>query len=271
MPFRQTIKAFMVDPDAPRPGNPIHSTDTARKHGFRGALIGGANVYGWVTDAIVDLLGESWLSNGWIDVLFRKPTYDGDTMQVTIDDAIENIHQYRLENQQGDVCLEGQLGMNTAPWLNEIEQTEFEPAEDPITDSPALTLDNAPVGQRLRPMSAALTVRKHEAFIKEKQGALLHRYAGPEGLCHPAWLAAQMIYLLHHSFNYGPAIHTRSQIQNLAPANAAQSFTITGCCDDAFEKRGHHYIVNDGSIWSGAQCELVRLRHTAIFKLRTAD
>ncbi len=260
----------MADPDAPRPENPIHSTDTAREHGFRGALIGGANVYGWATDAFVELLGESWLSEGWVDVMFKNPTYDGDTMTITIDDAIMHTHDFRLQNQQGDTCLEGQVGLQSAPWLDELRQTGYRSGENKPNDLPALTLGNAPVNQQLRPMAAALTVKNHEAFIKEKQGELHSRYKGAEGLCHPAWLAAQMIYLLHHSYSYGPAIHTRSQIQNLGIARAAQSFTITGQCEDAYEKRGHHYIVNDGSIWSEDQKELVRLRHTAIFKLRTA-
>jgi len=261
----------MNDPDAPRPENPIHSTDTAREHGFKGALIGGVNVYGWVTDAFVDLLGESWLANGWADVAFRKPAYDGDDMTIIIDDAINHVHQYKLENQRGEICLAGQVGMNSAPRLHEIKQSGFEPGETSISNPPPLTLEDAPVAQRLRPMSLTLSEAEHESFVMQKQGKLFPRYAGAEGLCHPAWLAARPIYLLHHSFNYGPAIHTESHIQNVALARAAQVFTITGSCLEAFEKRGHHYIVNESSIWSEDQQELVRLRHTAIFKLRTAS
>src|SRR5262249_45758228 len=42
----RSLVATMPDADASNPGNPIHSTDTARDYGFRAALVGGATIYG---------------------------------------------------------------------------------------------------------------------------------------------------------------------------------------------------------------------------------
>ncbi|MCB1647788.1 MAG: hypothetical protein KDI36_20180, partial [Pseudomonadales bacterium] len=61
MTVHGSFHAFMTDPDTPRPENPIHSTDGGKKHGFRGALIGGIHVYGWATSTILSSLGERWL------------------------------------------------------------------------------------------------------------------------------------------------------------------------------------------------------------------
>jgi hypothetical protein len=259
------FQAFMNDPDAPRPDNPIHSTAGGKQHGFRGALVGGIHVYGWTTAAFVARHGEGWLDSGWTEVYFKKPTYDGDRMSV-------NMHgeNFTATNRASEVCLEGKFGMGSAPWLSDISCTRFQEAGPAAKDPMVLTLDTAPRGRDLVPMGVEFTTLDHEKFVNDTlrdENPLFH---GKNARCHPAWLAGRLIYLLHHSFEYGPAIHTASHIQHLAPAHVGQRFIITGYCYDAFERNGHHYIVNDGSIWSESGDELARLRHTAIFKLRTA-
>ena len=72
------IKAFMEDPDAPHSDNPIHSTEGGLAYGYRAALIGGVDVYGWGTRLIRQVIGDEWLENGWVEVNFRRPTYPGE-------------------------------------------------------------------------------------------------------------------------------------------------------------------------------------------------
>jgi hypothetical protein len=262
---RYQFEAFLKDPEAPRPDNPIHSNEGGRAHGFRGALVGGIHIYGWTTGAFVKNLGNDWLDTGWVEASFRKPAYDGDIMTV-------NIHgnDFTVTNQSADVCVQGKVGAGVAPWLQEITRTCWNPGKAPAGNPEKLTLSSAPVGSDLTPMSVELSAAEHEAFIDETLRDENPMYRGPRARCHPSWLAGRLIYLLHHSFDYGPAIHTNSHIQHLAPAHVDQEFTITGHCREAFDRNGHHFIVNDGSIWSEDRTELVRLRHTAIFKLRTA-
>lgn len=263
--MRYQFKAFLHDPDEPRPDNPIHSTEAARQHGFKGALVGGIHVYGWTTGAFIKMLGKQWLDSGWCEVAFRKPTYDGDHMTVNL-----NGEDFTVTNYMADVCLDGKAGSGSAPWLDEITQTAWSPGVPPADPLEKLTLDNVPKGEDLLPMTVPLDLEAHEEFIEETLRDRNPLYHGEEARCHPAWLAGRMIYLLHHSYEYGPAIHTNSQIQHLAPSFVGQAFTVTGHCHDAFDRNGHHYIVNDGSIWGEDKTELVRVRHTAIFKLRTA-
>ncbi len=85
---------------------------------------------------------------------------------------------------------------------------------------------------------------------------------------HPAWLASQPIFLLHHSFRYGPAIHTASRIQQLAPAFADQTITVAGRCVDAFERNGNHYIVNDVLMLDSVRTPIAHIRHTAIYQMK---
>jgi hypothetical protein len=76
-----------------------------------------------------------------------------------------------------------------------------------------------------------------------------------------------MTPLIHHSYDYGPAIHARSQIQNLRPALVGQTVTVAGHFLEQYERKGHHYGVVDGVILSEAGEELVHLRHTTIFQV----
>lgn len=261
--------AFMHNPDAPRPDNPIHSTDGGKAYGFEGALVGGIHVYGWTSDAFVSIHGASWLAEGWVDIRFRRPVYHGELMEVVTDGA--DFETRKREN--AEVCLVGQSGMGPAPWFGDLTPTPFERGDEP-DDGPGinLTMDNAPVGQTLPAVALALTPQEGEAFLPYPDAPVPARYAAETGLLHPSWIAGQMIGLLRKTYRYGPAIHTRSQIQHLAQGRCGSAFAMTGHCVEVFERKGHHYIVNDGSLWdAGTATELARLRHTVIFEVRKAS
>lgn len=255
----------MDDPDAPRPSNPIHSTDGGREYGYKAALIGGINVYGWATAAILEAIGPRWLRDGWIEVTFRRPTYPGDEMTVRIIATAENEFELQMDNAQGHHCLLGTLGSGRAPWFSDLYVPKFAPGERAPASLPQLSLANAPVNRDLRPRAVPLSIDEAKRFSIHMQADHHPLYHGETPLIHPAWLAGQMTHLLHHSYNYGPAIHAKSHIQNLAPAHAGQTLMVTGHCREVYERKGHHYIVNDGAIWSEQAEELVRVRHTAIF------
>ena len=125
-----------------------------------------------------------------------------------------------------------------------------EPAADPL---PRLTPQNVPVGQELRTRLVPLSRDDAEAFARDKQNETLACFYGENARIHPAWYANQPIYWLHHSFSYGPAIHTESRIQHRRDARVGQNLTVAGRCVDAFERKRHQYIVNDVDIRDGAR------------------
>ena len=69
------VDAFLDNEDNDDIINPIHSTGFARRHGFRGPLVGGVTVWGWAVPAILEAAGEGWLDRGWSGFRFRHPTY----------------------------------------------------------------------------------------------------------------------------------------------------------------------------------------------------
>src|SRR5215470_1562353 len=60
--------------------NKIHEDRVAAAHGFRGGLVPGVAVYGYMVPAILEHLGEEWAGRGGISVRFLAPCYEGETV-----------------------------------------------------------------------------------------------------------------------------------------------------------------------------------------------
>lgn len=260
------ITAFLDGPDDLSVPNIIHSTEGAAAYGYRGALVGGVTVYGWAAPALLDALGERWLDDGWVDVNFRHPVYPGDRMTARVQ-AESGTFALTMENQDGSLCLSGSAGLGRAPWLDEITVPIRRAPEPSPPELPELTMATAPVGQDLRPMSVPLTAAEAVEYALEKQQDAHVRWIDDGPRIHPGWLAGRVTRLIHYSYNYGPSIHTRSQIQHLAPAHAGQTLTVAGRFVEAFERKGHQYAIVDGLILGQDGAELARLRHTTIFRV----
>ncbi|HMO53609.1 MAG TPA: MaoC/PaaZ C-terminal domain-containing protein [Tepidiformaceae bacterium] len=264
----RTLTAFLDGEDSPDISNPIHSTEVAAQYGYRGALVGGVTVYGWLTPVILETLGERWLSDGWADVRFRRPVFPGDALTARAELRTGELAAVAMINQEGAAAIEGEAGVGHAPWLASLHLPVRRTAEPVPGGLPPLTLENAPVGQDLRPMPVPWSLEETRAWAAEKQRDTSARWTSDEALVHPSWLAARMTPLIHHSYHYGPAIHTRSQVQHLAPARAGQLFTVAGHFLEAYEQNGHHVAVVDGVILDAQSTEVARIRHTTIFRTR---
>lgn len=262
------LTAFLDGEDSPTISNPIHSTEVAAQYGYRGALVGGVTVYGWLTPVIVEALGERWLTDGWADVRFRRPVFPGDELTARAELRTDALAVIAMVNQEGVSAIEGEAGVGHAPWLDDLQLPVRRLAEERPDDLPPLTLDSAPIGKDLRPMPVPWTLEDAQAWATDKQRDTSARWTGPEAIAHPSWLAARMTPLIHHSYNYGPAIHTRTQVQHVAPAKVGQQFTVAGHFLKAYEEKGHHVAVVDGVILDEAGVEVARLRHTTIFRIR---
>ncbi len=257
----------MPEADAPNPANPIHSSDGARDYGFRAALVGGATIYGWCVPAIIDAAGMAWLEQGWVDVAFRRPVFPNDVLTVRID--ANGTFEVRGEDDR--VRIDGHVGLGDATWLAELTLPTRKPAQFAANPLPALSPDNVPVGRDLRARRVPLSRADAEAFCREKQSETMACFYGDAARVHPAWLANQPIYWLHHSFAYGPAIHTASRIQHRCDARVGPDYLVLGRCVDAFERNGHQYIVNDVEILDDTERSIAVIRHTAIYQVAKSN
>src|SRR5580658_6328840 len=82
--------------------NQIHDDRVAAAYGFRGGLVPGVTVYGYMTPAVVHVLGQAWLERGSISVRFQAPFYEND-MVVTRYVAGESF-TVKAEREDSSVC-----------------------------------------------------------------------------------------------------------------------------------------------------------------------
>jgi len=262
------VTAFLDGEDNPNISNAIHSTEGAKDYGYKAALVGGVTVWGWATPTILEMLGDRWLDDGWAFVRFRRPTYPGDELTVRVDEAdAEGAHAFRMTKAGGEDALVGTVGLGRAPWFDEITQPDIRAAEERPAELPRLTLDLARATDQMRPLATPISEDDAREYAHEKQRTDDPRFAGEHPLVHPGWIAGRMTRLMHHSFDYGPAIHATSHIQNLARFKAGQTITSVGRLADAFERKGHQYAVLDAKLIAEDGTELTRIRHTTIFQV----
>lgn len=267
----RVVVAQLDGPDSADIRNPIHSTEVAKQYGFQRALVGGVTVYGWGTPPIIDVLGESWLTNGWVDVRFKSPTYPGNVITITVEGDAD-MASFTFTNEEGGVALEGTAGLGEAPWASELTIPVRRTPEPHHPKAQRALPGGLPMGMEFRPLRDNPSLAELEEYVAEKQLDEHGRWRGEGALVHPGWIAGRMTRLLFHNFDYGPAIHARSQIQHRGAMLAGHSHSVTGTLVDAYERKGHHYWVTDGAIFDEASGDLVaQLRHTSIFRVATVD
>jgi hypothetical protein len=257
--------------------NPIHAEDGASSAGYAGALVAGVRTYGWVAEAVVDVLGLCWLDDGWADVSLRRPVYAGDVVTIEVGPSGSATGGSGVAGARtvsvtvGErVVLDGAVGLGPASWAGDIDPPEPRPALDPPALRPTYTIDSAPVGLPLRPLGVYLSASGARRLALDDLGQASSRV--PDGRPHPWFLAARMAPLTRHNFTYGPTIHVLTQIQHLGPARAEQEFVVGARIVEVYERKGHWYQVLDGLVVGGGGApgcpEIARIRHHTIFRPR---
>jgi hypothetical protein len=259
--------AWMENPNDPTLRNAIHAADGARQYGFQAALVGGVTVYGWCVPTILQAAGESWLDEGWAEVHFRRPTYPDDLMTIRAEPS-DGHWAFEAQKQTGETCIRGQFGLGLAPWLETLTRSSHLEADPDLEQREWLTLENAPRGKDLRTLPVNVSVEEARETAIEKLRETNSLFTGEAPLIHPSTVARQMMTLLSYSFDYGrPSIHVSTHIQHLGRVKAGEDLRLTGHFVDAYEQKGHHYSVFDGTLIDASDRELARIRHTNIIKV----
>jgi hypothetical protein len=169
------------------------------------------------------------------------------------------------------VVLDGTFGVGEAPFLADLRPPPPAPAQEPPDPRPGYGLDDAPIGEPLRPLGAHVSARAAGRLATDNLGIGLDRW---DRVVHPYFLAARMAPLTRHNFTYGPTIHVRTQIQHRGRVGVDQTLTIGARIIEVYERKGHWYQVLDGVITAGPEgqigTEVARLRHHTIFRPRSA-
>ena len=261
-----SIVAFLDHEDDPATmSNPVHSTEFARELGFAGALVGGATVWGWAVRAILETLGDRWLNHGWARFRFRQPVYPGDEVRIALTPEDGGAFALRMSNPAGVDCVVGEVGLGANATLAEFASpARMDPAPSP-DPQPELRIDSALVGADWTPMAVDASPETLRAYMQLSHRSDDARFAGDAPRLHPAWFVARAEALMRHNFAIASSIHTRSEVEFLAPARAGGEVVTGGRCVALYDRKGRPFVEFDCLVRGPDGRDLARMRHTTIF------
>ncbi len=216
--------------------NKIHDDTIAAKYGFKGGLVPGVAVYGYMAVPVIEAFGPEWLARGTMTARFLQPFYEGELVIAQFDGV-----KVTARKEDGTEC-----GVGNATMAN--------PDVGPTT-----TLTEADLPQD-RPDAS-----EHEFLPGRVLGTLFTTAPDPVT---PEYLLALSNEILVKNFVLGPWIHTGSDVYNFKAVKPGDVVEVRGRIADHFERKGHQLVTLDVVLQAnGTPAQLVR--HTAIYRLRS--
>ena len=257
----------VADPPEVSAANPIHD-ESAVSYGYAGGIVAGIHTYGWMVPAILDSLGDAWLSHGWCEFRLPRPVYAGDELLTEVipspeDPAVGLITQRVVSD--GRVTIEGTIGLGDAPWINEfILPTERTPVPAPES-RPFLGLNDIPSDVDYPPMSVPLTASDARVWMSER----IHDddatwTSGDAPLVHPSWVLGQMTPLIRHSYRMPAGVHASGRVQHLNSFSADGEVVVAGRWGEVEVKKGKPWSTTDALFIDAHGTEVALVRQVAV-------
>jgi acyl dehydratase len=254
--------------------NKIHDDATARRYGFRGALVPGVTVYAYLTEPAVAAFGSAWLERGTATVRFLKPVLDGEEVQVT---GVVTARDAKgagatvtgataAEPEAATLSVTLPAGAPTPVNLAMYRQGPLPDSRPEATRETLLALDalGTPVNRYDETAATEWLERVRDP---------LPLYRGRNGWVHPAFFLDQANRALRQNVQVGPWIHVGSVIRHLGGARVGETLATRGRVRSVFEKKGREFVELDLVIVAGTgerPRPVAHILHTAIYRLPAA-
>jgi acyl dehydratase len=219
--------------------NKIHDDRVAAAYGFRGGLVPGVTVYGYMIPPVLERFGDEWLAGGGMNVRFLAPCYEGETVVSRCQDLTVTA-----EHEDGSVYASGTVTIG-----NETDQPADVYPIHPLTE------------MEQRPAASAATIVPGSPLGSIRQ-ALDVQEAGAI----PERLLRMANEILVRNFRMSPWIHVGSQVRHHRLAECGQEITVTGAILECFERKGRRFAVAGIGMSAEGQ-PVASVRHTFIYGL----
>jgi len=226
--------------------NKIHDDQVAAKYGFRGGLVPGVTVYGYMTVPIVEMAPD-WLERGSMTLRLMEPFYDGEEVVVRAEAGEDGSIAVAAGREDGTACARGTASIR--------KPSQPAPARLPEHPLPAMDQRAAPSSDNVIPGALLGTVMERLDLSGRSYSERLLRYSND---------------ILARNFRLGPWIHTASEIENWAVAREGDKLSARGRVLERFDRKGHEFVVVDVTIVEGERL-IQTVRHTAIYNPRSTD
>ena len=255
--------------------NKIHDDTVAASYGFRGGLVPGVTVYGYMTVPIVARFAHDWLERGSMQVKFHQPFYEGEevSVQAEVDWDSEPVKVTVIaQREDGTVCATGLATVNdSSRWLGEPRLEEYPVADLPVPEArPPASRETCVPGKVLGTLNERVDLKGAGSGFLQRIDERLDLYRGGSGVAHPAMLLGMANHVLMHNFELGPWIHTASDLINLSLARDGEEITVRGRVADCYERKGHEFVALNLLLVADGERIVQQVRHTAIYKPRVS-
>jgi hypothetical protein len=276
----ESLRAGAALPDfhasAPAPIEPhenkIHEDDLARQYGFKGGLVPGVTVYGWMTHPAVEALGIEWLERGEFHTRFAKPIYYEEPATIRARVASRSADAVTIDvaahNSVGEVCGTATMTLDRSAGTTPPAVAGYVVAPVPA-ERPRVTRAYL---ERLKVLGTAeleLTDPVASGFLTRFSDPLaVYTGAGAPG--HPGIHLDLSNRALTRNLLMSPWIHVESRGRHWSPTRVGERLEMRGRVERLFEKKGHEFVEADLLLVAGGSRPVASIRHTAIYLLRKA-
>ena len=230
--------------------NRIHADDVARRYGFRGGLVPGVIVYGYVATALAD---PDWVASGRTEVRFRKPCYEGDLLEIDLgpDGTID-------VRSRGDVLVTGRASSGADGRGTAVVSRDPAPA---ASRRPAASESSLATGTVLGWIPLPTGDEAMASYL-EKIGAGGWTLAA----LHPGMLLEGANWVLAANVILPPWIHVESSITHRRAVRVGEPVEVHAAVAREWERKGHRFVALDVA-WRAAGDVVAVGRHVAIWRL----
>jgi len=254
----------------PRFAGSIHDDSSARGFGYKGALVPGPLVYGYMSRIPLQLWGKPWLEHGTMASRNRRPVYDGQVVTVSATEADDaNGKRLRLvtRDEAGDELASGEATLPNEP--------PAPPALNAYTPRLASATPQA-VAAGAMPVGALLSSDQH-VFTPELQQASLADFGDTwpgyrdEGIVHAGYLMRRAVRDAVLSFKYPtPGIFVSGSAQHFALARVGDVLVTAGHVTATYERKGQHYFDTEQVLIANGEWIIALFRRSSIYAVRRA-
>jgi hypothetical protein len=242
--MRPMGRALVAVNTAPDSENRMHG-DEARRYGFASGLVPGVDVLAYLAHEGVARWGAGWLSGGRLDGRLDAPVYDGERVEVEVDELDDgpDALEARVVGPDGVVRARATLSM-TSPGTGtagRVDPADFGVVAPPEPDlRPPASAEVLEPGTVLSTQWAGFHASRAVGYldeISETHPAFRH-----DGFAHPGWLLRFANWALSTTVQLGPWIHVSSDASFLAPVRDGDELEVRGVVIDRFEAKGHEFV-----------------------------
>lgn len=253
----------------PRYAGSIHDAASAKRFGYRAALVPGAFIYGYMSRLAVEHWGHDWLARGTIASHSRRPVFDGERLVLTAapltDDGATLRSEIIVRNADGEEVATGAIGfphaMPEPPALSELPILPVAPAP------PVIVPGAMQPGARLTSANAILDEETHRTSLRDF-GEVWPGYLG-ERIVHPGLLLRLTLRDAIDSFRCPtPTIYVQAEAQHFGIAHAGERLGSSGRITGVSERKGNHYYDSEQVLVADNARVIARFRRRTIYAAR---